>query len=224
MMMIFMIFALFSSRYEPPIGEMSKKYSKTLVLDLDLTLINGQLISKVDYEKYKFEKNEGFSLINLEVDNIQYYLRVYIRPHAIDLIKKAHELNYEIIIFTTALKPYADQIIDLLEADNIISYRLYRKDCTYHWWESLYSKDLRILGRNLNNVLIIDDDAFVIQHQPENAIQVKPYNRVNDDELKNVIPHLTEIMEYKGTVPEYLKNNYLNACDEAVSGCANGLT
>eukprot|EP00834_Sanchytrium_tribonematis_P003701 NODE_152_length_15391_cov_0.883272.p21 type:complete len:107 gc:universal NODE_152_length_15391_cov_0.883272:2281-2601(+) len=102
MMMILMIFALFSSRYKSPIDKMSKKYIKTLVLDLDLTLINCQFISEEDYEKYKYKKVE-ISLISPKVDNIQYYLRVYIRPYAIDLIKSAHELNYEIIIFTTAL-------------------------------------------------------------------------------------------------------------------------
>ena len=75
----------------------------TLVLDLDETLIH-------------FQES---------LDGGQFYLR----PYSQEFIDKMHPL-YELVIFTAAVKDYADWILDRLDPNKLISHRLYRCSTT----------------------------------------------------------------------------------------------
>jgi hypothetical protein len=62
---------------------------------------------------------------------------------------------YEIIVFTASPRFYADRIIDHIDPQRIIAHRLYREHCI-HYQKRMYLKNLRILGRDLNNVIFVD--------------------------------------------------------------------
>jgi import inner membrane translocase subunit TIM50 len=57
-------------------------------------------------------------------------------------------------------------------------------------------QDLSHLNRDLSKVVIIDDEAFRFQLQPENGIAIKPFTDstdTKDTELLDLIPFLTDL-------------------------------
>ena len=90
--------------------------------------------------------------------------------------------HYEIIVFTAALKEYADWIIDWLDTEGHIKHRLYR--CHTICYNGFYVKDLSKIGRDLSKTLIIDNNSENFQLQPDNGIYIKSwYNEPNDNAL-----------------------------------------
>lgn len=62
---------------------------------------------------------------------------------------------YEIVVFTASCKEYALPIIDLIDSNKAIKYKLHRDHCDiYH---GNYIKDLSRLGRRLNKTVMIDN-------------------------------------------------------------------
>ncbi len=103
------------------------------------------------------------------------------------LRKFLHSLTeyYELIVFTTGIKEYADQIINFIEKDEkYFSYRLYRDNAVII--NNMYYKDLNILGRDLKKIIIIDDKK---QHilQNENSIIIKPFISESEDNNNDFI-------------------------------------
>ena len=74
---------------------------------------------------------------------------------------------------------YASLLIDILDPDGHIPYRLYREHCT-HYFEG-YVKDLSLLGRKLSDVIIVDNSPFSYVLQKENAIPIKTWTGLPDD-------------------------------------------
>jgi CTD small phosphatase-like protein 2 len=68
---------------------------------------------------------------------------------------------YELVIFTASQKQYADQIIDQIDPKQRISYRLYRDHCIIVN-KVYYLKNLKILGRDLKNTVLIDVTTLLI--------------------------------------------------------------
>lgn len=138
-----------------------KRY--TLVLDLDETLVH--------FQEQKNGKNQFL-----------------IRPYAQYFLKEMSKW-YEIVIFTAALKDYADFILDRLDTHGWISYRLYRRHTYLN--RNVYQKDLSRLGRNLSKTLIVDNNAENFQLQPDNGIYIKSwYDDPEDKALFQLAPLL----------------------------------
>jgi RNA polymerase II subunit A small phosphatase-like protein len=62
---------------------------------------------------------------------------------------------YEVVIYTASLSKYADPLMDILDEERSCSARLFREHCTYY--QNMYVKDLSEIGRDLRDVLIIDN-------------------------------------------------------------------
>lgn len=68
--------------------------------------------------------------------------------------------HYEIILFTASYQYYADKVLEIVDPDHsIFSHRLYRDSCI-EVEEGLFVKDLRIINRSLENVVIVDNAAY----------------------------------------------------------------
>lgn len=109
---------------------------------------------------------------------------------------------YEIVIFTAALQDYADQVIDQIDVNKNIKYRLYRQHTSQNG--PFLVKDLSLLGRDINRTIIIDNisDNFILQ--PENGIFISTwYDDMSDTFLEEISPLLIEIVERK--VPDVRK-------------------
>ena len=144
----------------PYLPEIDKKYKFTLVLDMDETLVH-----------FFFTHMNGM---------------FFVRPYCFDFL---NELNnyYEIVTFTAGIKDYADNILNLLDInDNIIKYRLYRSHVTSAPFSSY--KDLKLLGRDLKKIIIIDNLRENFRLQPDNGLFIKTWTSdVNDTQFKDLL-------------------------------------
>ena len=68
------------------------------------------------------------------------------------------------------LPTYADPILDRLDPQHLVSYRLYRDSTQYV--NGKHMRDLSKLNRDLGKVLLITADPESSKLQPENAVQV----------------------------------------------------
>ena len=108
---------------------------------------------------------------------------------------------YEIVIFTASLSQYARPLIEKLDKTKIGFTQLYREHCTFY--EGLYFvKDLGKLGRDLRDVIIIDNSPSAYLFHKQNAIPIISwYQNKSDKELFKLIP----ILQSLATVPDVTK-------------------
>ncbi|KRX01489.1 HAD-like domain [Pseudocohnilembus persalinus] len=141
----------------------------TLVLDLDETLVH--------YE----ELEEGG----------QFLVRPYAETFLEELGKK-----YELVIFTAALKDYADFILDIIDQKKQIKYKLYRQHTVPNGQS--YVKDLSKLGRDMSKIIIIDNLAENFALQPANGIAILSwFGDADDKALYDLCPLLKQIVDRK---------------------------
>ncbi|CAD8160227.1 unnamed protein product [Paramecium octaurelia] len=138
----------------------------TLVLDLDETLVH-----------YQELPNGGGQFL--------------VRPYAEEFLEKLSKY-YELVIFTAAQSDYANFIIDIIDKQKVVTARLYREHTCYK--DNIYLKDLSILGRSLERVIIVDNMPENFQLQPENGIYILSWTGdQNDRALKDLMPLLEQI-------------------------------
>lgn len=110
--------------------------------------------------------------------------------------------NFEVCVFTASMRvvyltnEYADQIIDAIDTKRVIKHRLYRNNCTYKDFQ--YVKELSRLGRDLSDVILVDDDEKVFKTNYENTYLMQAWLpgykwSEDDDELKKLIPILNQL-------------------------------
>ena len=148
----------------PPLN--TSKYKYTLVVDLDETLVH-----------YIEEENKAY---------------VQVRPYADYFLSEMGKL-FEIVIFTAAAEDYADLVLDELDKNKDISYKLYRKHTEQ--LDGAFIKDLSKLGRDLKKVCIIDNNKDNFRLQPENGLHICSFiGDQNDDELFSLCTDLQKII------------------------------
>jgi Dullard-like phosphatase family protein len=101
---------------------------------------------------------------------------------------------YELVLFTASSKEYADSAMKIVDPEGLVLLRLYREHLV-----SLEVKDLQMLGRDLDKVIIIDNFPKAFEKQPKNGIQIKPWlGDMEDQELMKLIWPLREIPFVQG--------------------------
>ena len=101
---------------------------------------------------------------------------------------------YEVVVFTASDQAYADSILDRIDKEKVwIHHRLYRENCA-EYANNVYIKDLRVLGRDMRNVIIVDNAAYAFALQLENGYPITPfYNCKEDDEIYKLSQYLEKI-------------------------------
>lgn len=192
-------------RYPPLPGK------KCLVLDLDETLV---------HSSFRPIPNPDF-IVPVEIEDVVHKVYVLKRPGVDEFMKRMGEI-YEIVIFTASLSKvqfffseyfrlcwlirvqYADPVLDLLDIHKVINCRLFRESCSTY--RGNYVKDLSRLGRNLDDVLIIDNSPSSYIFHPENAIAIESwFDDESDRELLHMIDFLTHLSKVPNVRPS-LKN------------------
>ena len=149
----------------PPLD--TKKYKYSLILDLDETLVH-----------YIEEENRAY---------------VQVRPYA-DFFLNEMAKYFELVIFTAAAEDYADIVLNELDKNKVINYKLYRKHTEQI--NGIFIKDLSKLGRDLSKILIVDNNKDNFSLQPENGLHICSFiGDQNDDELYNLSGDLMKIIE-----------------------------
>ena len=159
--------------------ELKDKNKKTLILDLDETLVHSGFTP--------FSRKSDLMLtINFDGENRLLY--VLKRPYVDEFLRELSNL-YEIIIFTASIPEYANPVLDLLDKHKCIKYRLFREHCVFD--NGIYIKDLKIFDRKINNMIIIDNNPLSYDNNVENGIPILSwYEDTNDNELMKLIPIL----------------------------------
>jgi Dullard-like phosphatase family protein len=164
------------------LGEPQCQSKKTLILDLDETLIHAD---------FDFLYHSHDQIISFMYEECEITVPIFIRPGLMEFIQKISEI-FEIVIFTASRKEYADAVLNFLDPDGrYFRNRLYRDHCI-PVNNKIYIKDLRILSnRSLENIVILDNSLYSFTNQISNGILINSfYNDKEDKELFNVLNYL----------------------------------
>lgn len=140
----------------------------TLVLDLESTLVSSTWDRKYGWRHAKRPGVDKFLM-----DMAQYY---------------------EIVLYSPSIDGVADPVVQSLDKNGCIMHRLYRE--ATHYQDGIHVKDISRLNRNVNRIVVLDDDPEEVMLSPENLIRVKPYTDPMDREdntLARITPFLIEI-------------------------------
>lgn len=119
---------------------------KTLVLDLDETLVHSTFVPV---------KNPDHIVdINDEHGSCKIFVRY--RPGAVKFLELMSQF-YEVCIFTASMSSYASIVVDELDKNWYHFYKFYWEHCWYSKENNLYIKDVSRLGRDLKDVIIVDN-------------------------------------------------------------------
>ena len=130
-----------------------KNHKYTLVLDLDETLIYTQ-------KNYFYNKGKANTVI--------------LRPGLLEFLHDMKPL-FELVIFSSGTPDYVDPILKMIEKDEkFFDYILYRQHITTDE-NGDNIKNLNLIGRDLKNVIIIDDISKYFKLQKGNGICIKPF-------------------------------------------------
>jgi Dullard-like phosphatase family protein len=141
--------------------EVAPSNRKLILFDLDETLVYSYSKRPDTYVLAKLE--DGWTRLGIA-------FRPFWRKCLTSLAR-----GYDIGVFTASTSNYANPIIDELDRTrSLIKYRLFRDYCTEH--NGRYYKDLRVLhGIDLENVLLIDNNALCFRTNLENGIPISTW-------------------------------------------------
>ena len=162
------------------------KHKKTLVLDLDETLIHASKvpIGKPDY------------VVKLSDSSRFYILR---RPGLEEFLQRMSQL-YELVIYTSSEKEYATSIIDKIDPHHRIRTILHRDHCLLSPYG--LDKDLLLIGKDLKGVIFIDNLEENFRLQRDNGLKISDfYSNRKDEELKKLIPFLESMVDVPDVRP-----------------------
>ena len=115
------------------------------------------------------------------------------------------------------MENYAIEVLKRIDANHLIPHRLFRNSCSVVKGNLI--KNLAHLGRDLKDVVIIDNSSLCYSMQPCNGIPIKTWiSDKNDVELKKLTPIL-ELLSKVNDVRDYLREVVVNNkidCEEAM--------
>ena len=160
---------------------------KVVLLDLDETLIHGdfqeEYLNDIDHP---YDKIIKFTSLD-EQEEVS--VGIFIRNGVQKFLEEISKI-FDIGIFTASSKDYADAVINYLDPNNeFIKFRLYRNSCIKV--NNISIKDLRIIGVDLKNIVLIDNNMYSFANQLGNGILINSfYYDKNDYDLFSVMSYL----------------------------------
>ena len=163
-----------------PTSDKAKKMM--LVLDIDETLVHASFTPDAHYD----------TKVTITVGGETGHIYVAYRPHLKTFLAAVAPL-FEIAVFTASQSCYASQLMDTIDPQRKLgSHRLFREHCTEV--NGARVKDLSLLGRPLERMVIIDNSPVAYLFQPRNAIPILSwFDDPNDTELLKLIPMLKQL-------------------------------
>jgi len=179
---------------------MQNTEKKLLILDLDETLF------------YATEEK-----LDREPDFVVGQYFVYKRPFVGLFLTFCFE-NFEVAIWTTATKSYAEEIVKIILKDKQkLQFLWTRERCTLaldeeereHFFVKRMYK-IRRRGYNLNTVIVVDDSPNVWKDSYGNLVRVNKFEGdENDDELKFLPTYLEKLLDVTN-IRKIEKRNWRN--------------
>jgi len=153
----------------------------TLVLDLDETLVHSS-IAPVEGVDFQFPVDMG---------DRSFMVYAKKRPHCDDFLKRAAKY-FEIVVFTASKRIYADQVLDFVDPDGLISHRVFREHC--YEYGGVLLKDLGLLNRDLRKTVIVDNSPQTFAFHIDNGIPIESwFHNPQDDQLLHLMHFLERL-------------------------------
>ncbi|KAL9944928.1 hypothetical protein ACHAO5_005386 [Verticillium nonalfalfae] len=180
-----------------------RKYQKTLILDLDETLIHsmskgGRMSTghMVEVRLNQTYVGAGGQTSLGPQHPILYWVNK--RPYCDDFLRRICKW-YNLVVFTASVQEYADPVIDWLESERkFFSARYYRQHCTFR--QGAFIKDLSSVEPDLSRVMILDNSPLSYMFHQDNAIPIQGWiNDPTDNDLLHLVP-LLEGLQYVSDV------------------------
>jgi Dullard-like phosphatase family protein len=168
------------TNYRLPV-DLSSIEKKTLILDLDETLIHS------NFDK---PKNKGI-MLEFTHEHVIYSFELFLRPGLEHFLKKMSE-TFELILFTASKKEYADRVLEYIDpGKKYIKHCFYREDCI-GIMDKIFIKDLSIfVNKRLENIIMLDNSMYSFLNQLTNGVLINSfYDNLEDTELFNVMGYL----------------------------------
>ena len=114
----------------------------------------------------------------------------------------------EIAIYTSAVKEYANPIIDYIDKNKVISKRLFREDC--YKTNDNYYKDFRKQGFDSKKVIIVDDSPEIHIHSKDNLIPIKKWfgSLLDYSLLKKTLSNMKYSQDVRGMVGTLINSKF----------------
>lgn len=149
----------------------SPKNQKTLVFDLDETLIHCKTDQSGPCDAKVPVTFPGGETIMAGIN---------IRPFAKEILKKLSK-HFELIIFTASHSCYANPVIDYIDEEGVVVKRLFRENCS-QVTEGLFTKDLTVFkDRRLEDIILVDNAVYSFFFQLGNGVPIVPFTDFKGD-------------------------------------------
>ncbi|PIL36961.1 transporter [Ganoderma sinense ZZ0214-1] len=182
----------------PPAKQTPFHTPKTLVLDLDETLIHSTsrpILSAGGSGLFGFgRRNKGVGYtVEVVLGGRSTLYHVYKRPFVDYFLRKVSQW-YTLVIFTASMPEYADPVIDWLDAGRgIFSRRYFREQCT-QLPNGSYTKDLSKVEQDLSRVCLIDNSPVCYSINEANGIPIEGWTHdPHDEALLDLLPVLDSL-------------------------------
>jgi len=151
--------------------------------------------SRLKPNHLKLKQKKGVEIVKCtcedDTEEANFEVGIRIRPYARVFLREMAK-HYEVVTWTASVAGYAKEVHKLINEHNFIAHSLSREHCTKR--SNGYVKDLSKLGRDLKNVIIIDNHWQSYRFQLENGIQIKSwFDDEKDEELRYIIPALKRL-------------------------------
>mmetsp|Transcript_25983 Transcript_25983/g.49015 ORF Transcript_25983/g.49015 Transcript_25983/m.49015 type:complete len:337 (+) Transcript_25983:41-1051(+) len=166
----------------------------TLVLDLDETLVHCT-VDPVPNADMIFPVTFG---------GIEYSVHVRLRPGVLQFLDAVKD-DFEVVVFTASQKVYADCLLDRLDPEGkFIEHRLFRDSCLPV--EGNYLKDLTVLNRPLESMVLVDNSPHAFGYQPNNGIPIESWFDDPEDKelwkLERFLRRIKDVEDVRNIVRE----------------------
>ncbi|CAO3614763.1 unnamed protein product [Cunninghamella blakesleeana] len=176
---------------------------KTLVLDLDETLVHSVCLGSEDANSITVSPSIKRKQIEVQNEKQSFLYEVYKRPH-VDFFLKTISQWYKVVIFTASMSEYADPVIDWLDQDQtMVSHRYFRQSCLAK--DGNYLKDITLAESDLSKVCLVDNSPIAFELFKDNGIQITSWiSSANDECLLDLLP-LLDALRFTSDVRSILR-------------------
>ena len=172
-----------------------------------------KIINKPSVPYIRTTMKKNFCLV-LDIDetivhtmNLPYENYFLLRPGVITFLEEISKI-YEIIIFTSSPKSYADSILNKIDTENkYFSYRLYKEHVLFENGKSV--KKLNMIGRDLNKIIFVDNMKCNAKYNLKNLYLIPTWIQdIHDQELfklKNKLKYIATNSKFKDDIRKGLE-------------------
>jgi CTD small phosphatase-like protein 2 len=159
----------------------------TLLLDMDETILHSSV-------EDPSPDNPPHHTFNVSHQGSTFAVHTWLRPQLEEFLEKIRG-KFEVVIFTASESAYANRVLDLIDPHGEhFHHRLFRESCITV--DGNHLKDLKVVGRDLSKVILVDNSPHVFGYHVSNGIPIVSWFETNrtDNELEKLEWFLRDLL------------------------------